>query len=172
MADLLYELSQTPLALAISLSGWAVPTFQSIHIICIAILFTSVLVTAMRVMGWVWRGQSVRQTAERFAPWAWGSLVLLLLSGLVLIVAEPIRELLALSFWIKMVLLAIAIVISIRFLRAVRRDEQLTDPEVVPDAAHRRNAVITVLIWVAIIFMGRFIAYDPLIWGPLSPLYS
>lgn len=172
MRDLLIELGQTPISLAMATSAWVVPTFQSIHIVSLALLFTSVLVTVLRVLGLVWGAQSVRQTAERFVPWAWIALVLLAVSGIVLILAEPIRELMALSFWIKMILLVVAVVISIRFLRAVRRDERFADPDGKPDAAHRRNAILTLAIWIAIIFLGRFIAYDPLIWGPLSPIYS
>jgi putative copper export protein len=172
MKDLLIELGQSPISLAMATSPWVVPTFQSIHIMALAILFTSVLITGLRVLGVVWGKQSVRQTAERFAPWAWVALACLATSGIILILAEPIRELMAISFWLKMILLVIAIVISIRFLRAVRRDEQFTDPDAKPDAAHRRNAIITLALWVAIIFMGRFIAYDPLIWGTLSPLSS
>lgn len=172
MRDLLIELGQTPISLAMATSAWIVPTFQSIHIISLAILFTSVLVTGLRVLGLVWGKQSVRQTAERFAPWAWVALTFLAISGVVLILAEPVRELMAISFWLKMILLVIAIIISIRFLRAVKRDEQFADADGKPDAAHRVRAVITLAIWVAIIFLGRFIAYDPLIWGTLSPISS
>lgn len=172
MRDFLIELGQTPISLAMATSPWVVPTFQSIHIIALAILFTSVLVTGLRVLGLVWGKQSVRQTAERFAPWAWVALASLAISGIILILAEPIRELMAISFWVKMALLVVAIVISIRFLRAVRRDDQYADADGTPDAAHRLRAVITLAIWVAIIFMGRFIAYDPLIWGSLSPISS
>jgi FlaA1/EpsC-like NDP-sugar epimerase len=172
VTDWLLALSQTPVALAISLSGWAVPASQSIHIISIAVLLSSVLVTGLRVLGLAWRGQSVRQTAERFSSWAWGALVLLVLSGVVLIIAEPIRELMAVSLWIKMILLVIAAAISLRFLRAVRRDDLYADPEAVPGRAQRRNAVITLALWVAVVFMGRFIAFDPQIWGTLSPLHS
>jgi hypothetical protein len=149
-----------------------VPASQSIHLVSLAVLFISVLVIGLRVLGLIWRGQSVRQTVERFAPWAWGALVLLLLSGIVLIIAEPIRELMAVSLWIKMTLLVIAAAISLRFLQAVRRDDLYADPEAVPGRAQRRNAVITFAIWVAIVFMGRFIAYDPQIWGAWSPLHS
>jgi hypothetical protein len=172
MRDFLIELGQMPISLAMATSAWVVPTVQCIHIVSLAILFTSVLVTGLRVLGLVWGKQSVRQTAERFAPWAWVALACLAVSGVVLILAEPIRELMAISFWLKMMLLAVATIISIRFLRAVRRDEQFADADGKPDAAHRVNTVVTLVIWVAIIFLGRFIAYDPLIWGTLSPISS
>lgn len=172
MIDTLIDLSQSPLSLAMATSPWVVPTMQSIHIVSIAVIFISVLVTALRVIGVSWGDVSVRTTAARFAPWAWTALAVLAVSGIVLILAEPVRELMAISFWVKMALLVVAIVISVRFLRAVRSNEVFATVDAPVDPAMRRNAIITIAIWVAIIFMGRFIAYDPLIWGSLSPLGS
>jgi putative copper export protein len=172
MVEFLIDLSQSPLSLAMATSSWVVPTMQSIHIISIAVIFVSVLVTALRVIGVTWGGVSVRNTVDRFAPWAWTALAVLAVTGIVLILAEPLREILALSLWLKMILLVIAITISVRFLRAVRRNEAFAAVDGPVDPALRRNAIITIAIWVAIIFLGRFIAYDPLVWGSLSPIGS
>lgn len=170
MVEYLIELSQSPLSLAMSTSPWVVPTMQSIHIMAIAVIFISVLMIALRVMGVTWGGVSVRSTADRFAPWAWLALVTLAVTGIVLILAEPLREIMAISFWLKMILLAVAIAISARFLKAVHSQEHFTVAHGPVDAGLRRNAIFTIVVWVAIIFLGRFIAYDPLVWGTLSPL--
>jgi len=172
MVELLIELSQSPLSLAMATSPWVVPTMQSIHIMAIAVVFISILVTALRVVGISWRGVSIRQTVDRFAPWAWTALALLVLTGLILIMAEPIRELMAISFWVKMALLVALIVISARFMRTVRTNASLADTEAKGDPGMRRTAILTVAMLVVIIFMGRFIAYDPLIWGSASPIAS
>lgn len=78
----------------------------------------------------------------------------------------------AISFWIKMVLLAVTIVISVRFLRAVRQQEAFAAVDGPASPLLRRTAIVTVALLVVIIFMGRFIAYDPLVWGSLSPITS
>lgn len=172
MVEFLSNLSQSPLSLAMATSPWVVPTMQSIHIMSIAVVFISVLITALRVVGITWGGVSIRNTVNRFAPWAWVALTLLALTGIVLIMAEPIRELMAISFWIKMLLLVVTIAISVRFLRAVRNQPAYADDDGRGSPAMRRTAVVTVLLLVVIMFMGRFIAYDPLIWGTLSPITS
>jgi hypothetical protein len=172
MVDFLVNFGQSPMSLAMSTSAWVVPTMQSIHIMSIATIFISVLVIAMRVLGLAWQGQSIHQTVGRFAPWAWGSLVVLACTGVVLILAEPLREIMAISFWVKMGLLVVAIIISVRFLNAVRRDQSFAEPIAVAGRPMKIKTVLTLVVWVAIIFMGRFIAYDPLIWGALSPIGS
>lgn len=172
MVEFLIGLSQSPLSLAIATSPWIVPAMQSIHIMSIAIMFISVLVIALRVMGVAWGGVSVRGTAERFAPWAWTALAALGATGVILILAEPLREIMAISFWVKMCLLVATIIISVRFLREVRSNDGYAVIDGPVDAATRRKAIFTIAILVAIIFMGRFIAYDPLVWGQLSPVGS
>jgi hypothetical protein len=170
MVEFLTDFSQNPVSLTMATSPWVVPTMQCVHIMALAIIFTSVLLIAMRLLGYAWGGQSVRQTVDRFTPWAVVSLVVLALTGLVMILAEPLREVLAISFWVKMALLAIAIAISVRFLRMVRTNSAYADATVDPDPDMRTMTIATVAVWLAIIFLGRFIAYDALIWGPLSPV--
>lgn len=172
MVETLIELSQSPLSLAMATSPWVVPTMQSIHIMAIAVVFISVLVTALRVVGVTWGGVSIRQTVDRFAPWAWTALALLALTGIVLIMAEPIRELMAISFWVKMGLLVLTIAISYRFMTAVKTQPAYAEVDGRGSPAARRTAILTVLMLIGIMFMGRFIAYDPLIWGPASPIAS
>lgn len=172
MVETLIELSQSPFSLAMATSPWVVPTMQSIHIMAIAVVFISVLVTALRVVGVSWLGVSIRQTVDRFAPWAWTGLALLATTGIVLIMAEPIRELMAISFWVKMALLVAVIIIATRFMRAVHRGAEFADVDGRGTPGMRRTAMLTVLMLVVIIFMGRLIAYDPLIWGSMSPIAS
>lgn len=170
MLDYLTEFSQNPVSLAMATSPWVVPTMQCIHLVAIAVIFTSVLLIAMRMLGLAWSDQSIKQTVDRFMPWAVVALAALGLTGLILILAEPVREIMAISFWLKMALLAIAITLSLQFLRIVRGQPTYADSTIDPDPGMRTVTVVTVAVWLAIIFLGRFIAYDPLIWGELSPI--
>jgi hypothetical protein len=73
----------------------------------------------------------------------------------------------SLSFWLKMGLLAIGVAGALRFSRSVRPLAALGhEPQF--SAATRSAAILTVLLWLAIIFLGRAIAYDIEVWGPLS----
>ena len=162
-------LASTPLSSALAKSSWIVPTTQTVHIVAIAILFSSVLMVGLRVMGWAGRGQTLEATVARFGPWFWGALIVLALTGTILIVIEPRRELLTISFWLKMSALAVAIAIAVVFLRRIDRKAGYGK-----DATRPRTKVIgivTLFVWCLVIFLGRFIAYDSQIWGRFSPLY-
>jgi len=105
----------------------------------------------------------VAQTTARFGPWLIGALAVLLVTGAVMVVGEPERELLALSFWLKMILIAVAVASVLGLRRAVAG---VAGPVIPP--ATRHAAKLVLLIWILIIFLGRAIAYDVEVWRSLS----
>ena len=136
--------------------SWIVPLLQSIHILMVGIVFVSGLMIALRVLGRIRSDEPVDAVWRRFAPWLWRALAVMLVTGLLLVAGEPGREFGATSFWLKMVLLAIAVVLTVLLGRA-------------PQAARARPvALVLIVLWLAIIFLGRAIAYDVEVWRSLS----
>lgn len=159
-------LVSTALSVALAKSSWVVPAMQTTHIVAIAILFSSVLMVGLRVMGWAGRDQTLKATVERFRRWFWGSLAILAITGMILIVTEPPRQLLAISFWLKMSILAVAVAIAMLFLRSIDRNAAYWE-----SAARLRTQVFGIgifCVWCLVVFLGRFIAFDEQIWGPFS----
>lgn len=149
-----------------SQEAWIIPTIQSIHIIGIATAVGSAFMIVMRVTGWLGSDQTLLQTQRRYGPWLAGALWLLLATGALLVLAEPTREFDAISFWLKMALVALIAMLAFAFQRSVRRHDQQWETAVISQAGVKWAAMLTFLIWAAIIFLGRFIAYDQ-IWGVL-----
>jgi|SRR5579872_3746392 len=149
-------------------NGWVIPTIQSIHIIGIAAVFGSVFMIYLRILGWAGMDQTLRQTTSRFGPWLTGGLWLMLATGLLMVLGEPVRELVTFSFWLKMFLVAVSTVIATFFLVAVGRHDQQWEEKLVKRRSIQGLAILTFLIWLCIIILGRLIAYDH-IWGPWSP---
>src|SRR5262245_28031242 len=106
MEQFIQWLSQSSFSLAIQTHEWVIPTVQSIHIVAIGVVLTSVFMIDLRVLGWAGRDQSLLETTGRFGPWLTGALCVLLATGILMVIGEPARELLAFSFWLKMFLVA------------------------------------------------------------------
>lgn len=162
------RLQSTAFSEALQATPWVVPTLQTIHILMIGVVFVSILMIALRVLGWVRAEDSFARVWSRFAPFLWTGLVVMAVSGILLTVAEPVREVLALSFRIKLLLLVIGIGSALAFGRSVRIAaaagvERPFTPML------RLASVATVVLWLAIIFLGRAIAYDDWVWGSWSP---
>ncbi len=158
-------LSQTYLSVLIqNHNSWAIPTIQSIHIVGIGIVLGSVFMVDLRILGWAGMDQTLRETTSRFGPWLTGALFGLLATGLLMVIGEPVRELVTVSFWLKMFLVAVGTLVAAMFQIALRKNEEATfvRPSI------KFLAVATFLIWVAVIILGRLIAYDH-VWGSWSP---
>ena len=149
-------LAGTSLSQQIQDAFWVIPTVQTVHIISIAIVMTSMAMLDLRLVGVAGRRQSLFDMAGRFLPWVWTALVVLLCSGTILIIGEPGRDLLNTVFWIKMSLLATGLVLTWTFQHMLRRSKTFWD-------RNRPAAVLlgsaSLVIWVGIIGAGRWIAY-------------
>jgi hypothetical protein len=162
-------LSETwPSVLIQTHNGWMIPTIQSIHIAGIGIVLTSVFMMDMRILGLAGKDQTLRQTTKRFGPWLMWALVALLVTGALMVIGEPVRELVTVSFWLKMFLIIVGTVVAAIFLRTLRNNEQRWEDTITKRLSIKLMAIFTLLIWLAIIVLGRMIAYDHL-WGTWSP---
>ncbi len=127
--------------------SWMIPTIQSVHIVGIATAVGSAFMIVMRVMGWLGADQSLLDTQRRYGPWLIGAFWVLLATGSLLVLAEPPREFDAISFWLKMALVALMVVITIAFQRSVRRHDLDWETAVVSRAGVKWAALATFLIW-------------------------
>jgi hypothetical protein len=149
-------------------NSWAIPAIQSIHIVGIAIVMGSVFMISLRVLGWVGMDQTLRQTTNRFGPWLTGSLWLMLVTGVLMVIGEPVRELVTFSFWLKMSLVALGTVIAAIFQNSLRKREHEWEKNLVHRGGIKCLALLAFFVWACIIVLGRLIAYDH-VWGSWSP---
>jgi hypothetical protein len=166
VADFAAWLSQTWLSIAIQSHEWIIPTIQSIHIVAIGVALSSVFMIDLRFLGWAGRDQSLIEVTDRFGPWLSGALCVLLGTGIVMVIGEPARELLAFSFWSKMSLIAIGTAVMGTFRIGVRRNQDYWEKSA-GRWRIRSLALLTLLLWLGVVILGRLIAYDH-VWGSWS----
>jgi hypothetical protein len=138
--------------------AWVVPTSQSIHIVSVSVVFCCAVLISLRLLGLSASGRSVSQLVDTLMPWMYRALAVLLLTGLVQIVAEPVRQFVTPVFWWKMLLIIGVLVLTVSFARAVRRNAAAWDTQARPGGA-KWFSLISLGLWVGIIFCGRFIGY-------------
>jgi uncharacterized membrane protein SirB2 len=151
-------LAATSLSHTIQTVTWIIPTLQTIHILCVAIAFSSAVLVDLRIFRLFERDQPLRAVMRRFLPPIWPVLVILLITGSLLIIGEPRRSLVNTTFYLKMALLLVAIVLTATLQRTV-----LAPPGAFEDRSRRLTgqalATLSVLVWCGILFAGRWIAY-------------
>jgi hypothetical protein len=153
MVELIDWLSATALSQAIQTTSWAIPAIQVVHIVCLATLFALALNLALRIAGRGLAAESLASLAGRFVPGIWICLVVLLLSGALLIIAEPFRTITNQIFYLKMGLLVVAVALTLWLAAVARRQPEKRS------VMHVAVAALSMLVWAGIIIAGRYIAY-------------
>lgn len=153
MNAFLESVGQWPLSQTLQNVRWLIPLIQSAHIFTLAIVFTSAAIVDLRLIGLTGRGQTLHRLTTRFLPpVAWGVLVLLL-TGLLLMVAEPKRAILNPYFQLKMAALVLVSAMTMAIARMADRGEG--------GAMAKPIAIASLGLWLVIIVLGRWIAYGP-----------
>ena len=135
---------------------WIVPAIQSVHIIAISVVVSGILMIDLRLLGALGDTDGVDVFTRRYLPWVWRALIVLLLTGMVMIVGEPTRSLQNATFVLKMALVLLAAALT-----------SLTQMPLGADTGYWRDrkglgrllAVASLIVWVAIVVCGRWIAY-------------
>lgn len=151
-------LYNTAVSTGIRETSWIIPAVQSVHIVAIAGVIGAAIVMDLRLAGVLATDEMPQTVVRRHLPWMWSSLALLLATGLVLGLGEPYRVLMNEVFWIKMGLVLTGFVLTLVFRYPVLHPEYR--------AEHARAARlvkplawVSLAIWIAVIFCGRWIAY-------------
>jgi magnesium-transporting ATPase (P-type) len=152
-------LSRTNVSVAFQSANWFVPLVQTVHIIAIAILLTSVYVLSFRLIGLTRGAQTLSVASAKSTPWIWTALCVLLVSGILLTITEPARELLNWAFRVKMLL--VLTLVGMLWMVQLRMRQ---NPEYWSESPARRHAaraigIVAVIVGAGIVTAGRWIAY-------------
>jgi putative copper export protein len=149
-------LDSTALSQFIQRETWVVPSVQTVHILAIAALMGSMLVVNLRVIGFYERNQPLINITSRFIPVIWAALPILLITGSILIIGEPARSLKNNIFQLKILLILVAIGLTYAFNKPLKDNPEHWEDR---EGLGQLFGIISCLVWIAIIFAGRWIAY-------------
>ena len=152
-------LAATEVSHFIQTTTWIIPTLQTIHILCVAAVFSAAILVDLRIWRLIERDEPLPDMARRFLPTIWPVLLILLVTGSLLIVGEPRRSLLNSTFYLKMALLAVAILLTAGLQRSLSSSPNFWDRDRWRRMAGRLAATVSILVWCGILFAGRWIAY-------------
>jgi hypothetical protein len=152
-------LAGTELSTTIQNVSWIIPTVQTVHIVCVAVVISGTFLVDMRILGVFARTQTLASLSHRFLTWIWWAILVLLLTGTILIIGEPTRSLLNPAFALKMLMLLIVASLTLFIQRPLTTDAGYWDASGGRRAAVKGIAVASLALWSCIVFAGRWIAY-------------
>jgi uncharacterized protein DUF6644 len=141
---------------------WLYPAVETVHIVGIGLLFGSIAVLDLRLLGFS-RSISVKKLASHVLPWTAGSFLLIIPSGLLMFSAHATEFIDSGVFILKMCLIMAAGVNAGLFHTITFRTADVWDSEdmrkLPPPPSARLSAAISLLIWISVIACGRLLAY-------------
>lgn len=153
------QIAASDLSQALQNMLWVVPVSQSTHIVALSVLFASVLMISLRLLGVGAGGRSVSQLAGTLLPWIWRALLVLLLTGVLQTIIEPVRQFITPIFWLKMLLVAALALLTVWFSRTLRANVAAWDSPATRPPAAKLFAIVSIVGWSVVIVFGRFIGY-------------
>jgi hypothetical protein len=141
---------------------WLYPSVETVHIVGIGLLFGSIAVLDLRLLG-LSRSISVRTLAKHVLPWTAGSFLLIVPSGLMMFTAHASEFIESPVFVLKMCLIMAAGLNAALFHTMVFRTADVWDAEdmrkLPPPPSARVSAAVSLLVWISVIACGRLLAY-------------
>jgi hypothetical protein len=154
----LVALETSGLGAAIRQSVWIYPSANVAHVAAMAAFAGSVVLIDLILLGIV-RPIGRAAILLRARRWSMGLFAMVVLSGLVLFIAEASHVALNRVFQLKLGLIALAVLNALVLgSRAEAAVAKLTDTEPLPAHA-RRAAAASLCLWLCVVALGRFIAY-------------
>ena len=142
---------------------WLYPSVEIVHIVGIALLFGSIAVLDLRLLGFSQKTLSVRRLARHVLPWTAASFLLIIPSGLLMFVAHATDFISSPVFVTKLCLIMLAGVNAALFHAIAMRTADVWDTEDMrdlrPPPSVRFAGAASLLIWISVIACGRLLAY-------------
>jgi len=152
-------LGQTSWSRVLREAPYPFPVLIIIHIVTIALFGGIVVLSNLRVLGLAMRSVPVSQVIGQFRPWKWTAFGILLVSGTLLAMSDPLEYYGNIMFWISLALLAIAGVNAMIFRFGVYRSVAAWDDARETPPGARRWAGVSLILWITLVFVGRAIAF-------------
>jgi hypothetical protein len=134
----------------------AFPGILSLHAIGMGFAVGTGVALDLRILG-VGRGIPLAEM-RRFVPVLWSGFWVNAVSGVLLLIGYPTKALTNPVFYLKLLLIAIAMVLYVKIGRQVfRSDATTSEPGVSPRV--RRLAIVSLVCWTGAITAGRLLAY-------------
>lgn len=141
---------------------WLYPGVEVVHLVGVALLFGSIAVLDLRLLG-LSRDIPARRLARHVLPWTAASFLLIVPSGLAMFVAHASEFIQSGVFVLKMCLILAAGLNAALFHTITFRTSDVWDAKemrgLAPPPSARLAGALSLVLWTSVIACGRLLAY-------------
>jgi hypothetical protein len=157
----LKSLEDSGLANSLRSSLYFFPFLESVHVMALAVVFGTVVVVDLRVLGLASRHRSFTRMSSELLRMTWGAFAVSVLTGALMFTTNARVYAHNTAFQVKMVLLLCAGLNMAAFHLTAGKAKNVAHWDMAPAAPGigRLTAALSIVLWVGIIFTGRVIGF-------------
>ncbi len=159
METFLKWLAATALATNIRDSLILFPLLEATHVFGLALVFGTILVIDLRLLGAASSHRPFQRVASDIFKWTWAAFALTAATGALMFITNAPVYYHNFYFRVKMILLVIAGLNMLVFELTAGRTMHRWDKAPSAPSMGKAVAVVSLAMWIAIIFMGRMIGF-------------
>jgi Family of unknown function (DUF6644) len=156
---MLESLEHSALAVSIAESNWAFPTIETIHVIALTLMFGTVLIMDLRLLGLASVKQRYIALKRDVLPWTWWAFGGAVASGCLMFITQATEYYANKAFRIKLFLLLLAGVNMLVFELMIARSAANWDRESAAPWPSKIAALLSIALWISIVFFGRRVGF-------------
>ena len=137
----------------------AMPLIEATHVLAIATVFGTILIVDLRLLGIAGTSRPYSVVAREMLGKTWTAFILAVITGALLVTPNAITYFGNTAFRLKMLALLLAGLNMVIFQMLTARSMPAWDNSARTPTAARTAAILSICLWTAIIFLGRWIGF-------------
>jgi len=160
LANFLQWLHDTHFSTTMREAVWAEPIVETIHVLTLTLFLGFAVLLDLRLLGVTLRSRPMSQVLRQLNPYLFLGFAIMVITGVLLFCGDPVSFYNAWYFFkAKMIFLVLAGLNVMIFNATIGRRVAEWDTAPRTPAAAKAAAVVSIVLWVAIVAAGRAIAY-------------
>jgi len=157
--ELCQAIQKSPLGVWLRTNIMAIPVADALHVIAIALVFGTILIVDLRILGIPSTRWSITKLSRALLKWTWLAFIVAAITGALMFVANATTFYINLAFRIKLVLIVLAGINMMLFEFITVRTVGKWDQGVQPPLAAKIGVLASILLWMCVLICGRIIGY-------------
>ncbi len=159
ISSFLQWLANTGFSTTLRESTWAEPIVETLHVLTLTLFLGFAIVLDLRLLGLQMTRRRASEVIRELNPWLLGGFAIMMVTGMLLFCGDPVSFYSTIFFKVKMILLAVAGLNVLVFNATVGRRIACWDQDSQTPGRAKLAAILSLVVWAAIIAAGRAIAY-------------
>ncbi len=137
----------------------AMPVVESIHVFCVALIFGTILIVDLRMLGYPDTKRSWTKTYRELIKVTWGAFAVAVVTGVMMFAPNAITYVGNTAFRLKILTLVVIGINMGIFHLVMERNVGKWDKDVRAPFNVRLAGALSIVLWITVIFLARWIGF-------------